>query len=117
MASTGPISERYPHANGRAQRRPAGWLAQVETRAGMSIGRTDNISLTGLLLRTRETFAPGTEVIVRFHLPPGPSGPLVESLARVVRAEEGAWMGMRFLELHDANRQRLEEYFRQGEPN
>jgi hypothetical protein len=83
----------------------------------MSIGRTDNISLTGLLLRTRETFAPGTEAIVRFHLPPGPTGPLVESLARVVRAEVGVWMGMRFLELHDANRQRLEAYLRQGEPS
>jgi hypothetical protein len=83
----------------------------------MSLGRTDNISLTGLLLRTRETFSPGTEVTVRFHLPPGPSGPLVESLAQVVRAKEGASMGMRFLELPDPDRHRLERYLRQADPN
>ena len=117
MAATGSISQRCPPPNGRAQRRPAGWLTQVETRAGMSLGRTDNVSLTGLLLRTRETFSPGTEVIVRFHLPPCPCGPLVESLAQVVRAEEGASMGMRFLELPAAARQRLEEHFRQADPN
>jgi len=83
----------------------------------MSIGRTDNVSPTGLLLRTRETFAPGTEVTVRFHLPPGPGGPLVESLARVVRVEEGAWMGVRFVDLSERERELLAAYVRQGEVN
>lgn len=110
MASTESISSKYPHTNGRLRRRPAGWLTQVERRGGMSIGRTDNISPTGLLLRTRETFAPGTEVIVRFHLPPGPCGPLVESLAQVVRAEEGVWMGVRFVDLSERERELLAAY-------
>jgi hypothetical protein len=78
----------------------------------MSLGRTENVSASGLLLRTRETFSPGAEVIVRFHLPPGAAGPLVESLAQVVRVQEGVWMGVRFLSLNQRENELLTEYVR-----
>lgn len=101
----------------RSRRRAAGWLAQLETHSGMTIGRTDNLSTSGLLLRTPETFPPGTEAIVRFHLPPQAAGPLIESLVEVVRSEPGSSMGMRFLDLCASDRARLAEYVRQGEVN
>lgn len=114
MAYVSLISQMREAEPRRFARRAAGWLAQVETGSGMSIGRTDNVSAGGLLLRTQDTLAPGTEVLVRFHLPPGAAGPLIESRARVVRAETGNFMGMQFLNLSELNRTRLEQYVRQA---
>jgi c-di-GMP-binding flagellar brake protein YcgR len=104
---------QYDHSdNHRAERRPANWLAQVESRLGATIGRTHNVSTSGLLILSRDTLPPETEVTVRFHLPPG--GHFVETQARVMRAKPGVYMGVQFLELAERHRQVLEQFIREA---
>jgi len=98
--------------NYRAHRRLANWLTQVESRSGATIGRIHNVSTSGLLILSRDTFPPKTEVTVRFHLPPG--GDFVETQARVVRAQQGAYMGLQFLDTAKKHRQALEQFTREA---
>lgn len=98
--------------NHRAQRQPANWLTQVESRLGATIGRADNVSTSGLLIRCRDTFPPRTEVTVRFHLPP--EGYFVETQARVARLQPGAYMGLQFVDLAERHLQALEQFLREA---
>lgn len=94
--------------NHRARRRLANWLTQVESRSGATIGRIHNVSTSGLLVLSRDTFPPKTEVTVRFHLPLG--GDFVETQARVVRAQQGACMGLQFVDIATKHLQALEQF-------
>ena len=88
-------------------------FAPVESQASgaTSLGRADNVSLGGLLVLARETFQPGTEVIVRFNLPSGYS---IEAQGVVVHALPGARMGIQFSELKPADLKAIEEFIQKG---
>jgi hypothetical protein len=60
------------------------------------LASTANVSLGGLLATTPETFAPDTQIWVRFNLP---SGQTVSTQAVVVHSAPGHAMGLRFLGL------------------
>jgi len=95
----------------REKRRDADWLTQVEDATGKScLGRVANVSLGGLLVRTANTFEPGTPVTIRFHMRLPPDSHFIESPGKVVHAEPGARMGIQFLQLQDLARRALSNY-------
>jgi hypothetical protein len=87
----------------RSQR--AELLVQVECEADKAycLGRCENISDTGLLVRTPETFEPSTIVLVRFALPP-PTAIRIETKGTVVRVRRGESMAIQFLDIKDRYR-------------
>ena len=88
-------------------------LTQVESHspALASLGRARNLSVGGILIETPETLPEGSDVIVRFFVPPGQQP--VEAVGRVVRAEPGRSMGIAFLGLPASYRQRILHYVRE----
>jgi len=77
-----------------------------------------DISESGVLLVTLETFESQTEVVLRFHLPPYPAGIFIESKGVVVRVRAGDYMGIEFLLLTDAQRNAIRKFVQQAwEPN
>ncbi len=73
-------------------------VTQVESRASgqSSIGRTENISEGGVLVLSRDTFEPETDVIVRFNLAPNQA---VQAQGTVVHATPGVSMGIQFVQI------------------
>ena len=90
-------------------------LVQVECEAKgtYSLGRCENISETGLLVRTPETFEPSTAVMVRFALPP-PIAVSIEAKGTVVRVQPGECMAIQFVELKDRYRAAITEFVEQA---
>lgn len=84
-------------------------MAQVESRASgaISLGRTENISAGGVLVLSRDTFDPETEVVVRFNLPP--SRP-IEAQGTVVHALPAVRMGIKFTELKNDDRAAIADF-------
>ena len=81
-------------------------VTQVESKSSRAVGlgRTEDISEGGLLIRTPETFDSQSEVTVRFNLPPIPPGRPIETQGLVVHTQPGVSMGIQFLQLDDRNR-------------
>ena len=90
-------------------------LVQVEceTKEAYSLGRCQNISETGMLVRTPETFEPTTAVLVRFVLPP-PRAVSIEARGTVVRVQPGESMGIQFVELKDRHRAAITAFVEQA---
>lgn len=101
-----------PAAGGRdkraAKRVPI--LTQVEAQGDRRsvLGQGKNISVTGMLVETPETFPIHTSVVVRFFLPPDRFR--IEGAGRVVWEDEGRSMGIVFTGLMDAHRDRIAAY-------
>lgn len=83
-------------------------VTQVEAT---SIGRTENISVGGMLVSTRQTFEPETEVIVRFKLP---AGRTIQAQGRVVHTLSRLKMGIQFLEMKEEDQKAIEEFVKQA---
>jgi hypothetical protein len=92
----------------RAKRVPI--LTQVEAQGDRRavLGQGKNISLTGMLVETPETFSIHTSVVVRFFLPP--ERYRIEAAGKVVWEDEGRSMGIVFTGLMDAHRNRIAAY-------
>lgn len=112
MASSSSTAPQSSPGSERRKLTRVPLVVQVESRAdaSSSIGRTENVSEGGLLVNSRDTFSPGTEVIVRFNLPPVPPGRPMECTGVVLRAECGARMAIEFRQLNDEDRQALQTY-------
>ena len=82
-------------------------VTQVEAT---SLGRTENVSVGGVSVVTRETFEANTHVIVRFVLPPDWS---IEAPGVVMHSLPQVSMGIKFLKLKDDDRKAIEEFIRQ----
>jgi glutaredoxin len=98
------------------RKHPRVWLdTQVESLASgvTSIGRAENLSVGGLLVYTRQTFDPRTDVVVRFSLPRGHA---VEGRGVVAHANRGVRMGIRFTELKEEDRVAIEEFVQAIQP-
>lgn len=85
-------------------------ITQVEERLEnvTALGHAHNVSVGGLLVQTRETVKEGATVVVRFTIPPDTRP--IEAAGRVVWVEAGKAMGINFLGLLEAQRQRIEAY-------
>jgi hypothetical protein len=70
----------------------------------------ENVSESGLLVLSKETFAEGTEVTLRFALPPKPIGPAVEVDGSVVRTDEGNFMAIKFAHLRPIHHAAIANY-------
>ncbi|MCI0403087.1 MAG: PilZ domain-containing protein, partial [Acidobacteria bacterium] len=92
----------------RAKRVPI--LTQVEAQGDRRsvLGQGKNISVTGMLVETPETFPIATSVVVRFFLPPDRFR--VEAAGRVVWEDEGRSIGIVFTGLMDAHREKISAY-------
>lgn len=90
-------------------------VTQVESRTSgqVSLGRVENISIGGMLILTKETFEPGTDVLVRFNLP---SGPHIETQGRIQHAKPGSQMGVHFLDLKEKDLQIITSFVQEVKP-
>ena len=101
-ATPPPEKRRIPRKHPRVR-----LVTQVEAT---SLGRTENVSVGGVLVVTRETFEANTHVIVRFVLPPDWS---IEAPGVVTHSLPQVSMGIKFLKLKDDDRKAIEEFVRQ----
>ena len=71
----------------------------VECRSGQATCtcQIENISISGLLIRTETAFAQFEEIVVRFRMPD--AGPVIEASARVAHTVPGSFMGIEFISL------------------
>ena len=95
----------------RKQRRVS-LFTQIESRSSgaTSLGRTRNISMNGLLVESRDTFDPQTNVIVRFSLA---SGHTIQAEGVVIHSLLGVHMGIKFIQLKDDDRKIIEHFVKQ----
>jgi hypothetical protein len=94
----------------RAERFPLLVRVECKTTRKFLVGRCDNISETGLLLKTSEPFSVSTPVTVRFPLLPINSGTIVQTEGVVARAEQGKYMGIRFTGMQTNYRSAIKTY-------
>ena len=82
----------------------------VECRAGRATleGLAQNISSSGLLIRTPTPFAEDEEITLRFTIPG--SSDRIECRARVAHSVPDAFMGVEFVDLPEDLLARIEEY-------
>ncbi len=78
-------------------------LTPAKTQKGdvVSFGRTGNLSEGGLLILSRDTFPPQTEVTVCFQLSPRQP---VDACGRIVHALPSERMGIQFVQLREEDR-------------
>ena len=90
-------------------------VARVENVAGGKslTGKTVDLSLGGILVLSRDTVEPDSEVQVRFDLP---NGRRVDVQGLVVHSTPGVRMGIRFLNLSDDDERAIAEYTERVKP-
>lgn len=67
-----------------------------------------NVSANGMFIQTKESFAPGAVVNVRFNI--GDSGVTVSSSAVVRNPQPGVGLGVEFLDLSPEDQRHLETF-------
>ncbi len=103
-----------PSKEERRESQRAILIVQVgcKTSGDWGLGHTQDISDSGLLLVTPETFEPRTEITVRFNLPPDPPSFFVETPGAVARVQSGQSMGIQFLQVTERQRDAIAKYVR-----
>lgn len=88
--------------------------ASVELRSGFEVyhGKAENISISGLLVRSEKQSAAETTLNVKFLIPgANPSDSvIVQAEARVAHLVPGVFMGLEFTEIPDSTRMAIEWY-------
>ena len=82
----------------------------IECRAGQTTleARAENVSISGLLIRTESPFAEDAEIAIRFSLPA--SSEAIHCRARVAHTVPDAFMGVEFLDLPQESLDRIEKF-------
>lgn len=108
LESPPPEARKIPRRHPRVR-----LVTQVESRTSgqSSIGRTENISEGGMLVLSRDTFEPQTDVIVRFNLPLGRT---VQAEGIVVHTQPGVNMGIHFHHINQDDLSAIKEFVRQA---
>ena len=103
---SGRVSRKYPRI---------ALAARVENLAGGKslTGRTLDLSLGGILVLSRETLEPHSEVRLRFDLP---SGHRLDVQGEVVHSTPGVRMGIKFLALNADDQKAIAEYTERVKP-
>ena len=86
---------------------------ECKTTGRFVLGRCENVSETGILIKSLETFDARREVTVRFGLPPKGTGPAVSAAGTVVRVEPGKSMALKFANMSAGCRTYLAQYIQQ----
>lgn len=102
-----------------APRKAARFMARLEIRIGgardMILCQTENLSASGMLIRTDRRYEIGTQIDFEFTLPRDPRP--VAGVAEIMRytsygKEEGTGVGVRFLSFAGDSQRRFESYLR-----
>ena len=107
MATTSVANEmsvrRYPRV-------PLATPVEIRTGDASMLGKTENVSLGGLLVQCSGSFAPNTELDVLLNLPTGHS---IRARCEVVHLQPASRMGLRFLDLPEVSRQVMADFIRE----
>lgn len=109
------MTEAIDRERRRARRVELPVRVECKTIGRFVLGRCENVSETGILINSRETFDSRREVSVRFGLPPKASGPAVSAAGSVVREEPGRAMALKFANMSAGCRVYLAQYIQQAE--
>jgi hypothetical protein len=87
-------------------------LVRVECKTARKyvLGHCENISETGMLVTTTETFDVAEPVTLRFMLPPISAGKAVQATATVLRTDAGESMAFQFVRLPESFRRAIAEF-------
>ena len=87
-------------------------IAQVEIlpEKRTLLGWLANLNREGVLFKTADKADLGTQVIVRFNLPPIIPGTPVQAEGVVIHSKEGAYMGIQFSPLQEADANAIAKY-------
>jgi hypothetical protein len=102
-----------PSGRDRRKAARAQLLVRVEHQTPEStytIGECENISETGIWVKTKEKFAISQEVTLRFILPPVAIGIAVQTRGVVVRVQESGGVAFEFVELKPRFRDAIAKY-------
>ena len=82
----------------------------IECQAGQTTlqARAENVSVSGLLIRSETPFPEDEEITIRFSLPA--SSEVIQCRARVAHTVPDAFMGVEFLDLPQDSLDRIEKY-------
>ncbi len=105
--ATWPVTRKH-------RRAPLETQVEIEQGGRTYRGRAANVCQGGILVFTPFTFAPYTELTVRFTLPGGLS---IEALAAVRHRKAGAHMGLMFVELSEAARTAIAGHVSEAHPH
>jgi c-di-GMP-binding flagellar brake protein YcgR len=72
--------------------------------------RMDDLSETGAFIDSAHSLGEGADLIVRFSLPDDPDTTLIQCHARVVWCEPMVGVGIEFVDLDEASRERIRDY-------
>lgn len=120
-ASEGEIQENISSVLNVAPRKAARFMARFQITLGgsndMLLCQTENVSTTGLLIRTDRRYEKGTQIDFEFGVGTDPRP--IRGVAEVVRhtligKEALAGIGMRFLSFEGDSQRRLEAYLQQA---
>ena len=92
--------------------RRAPLAVQVEHEGGMLIGFSNNISVGGMFIETKEPVATESSIRLRFNLED--NGPIIIVDGEVRYSVEKTGMGVRFLNLTSDDENRINTYLAQG---
>ncbi len=95
----------------RDPRKP--FVTQVVSETAVILGFSRSLSVGGLFIETKEPPPEGSEIRLRFHLDNG--GPIIVVTAEVRYVVQGVGMGVHFLDLSAADRNRIDVYMTRGE--
>ena len=76
-------------------------------RNAFGFGKSENVSETGMMVKSPETLPLHSEIRVRFILPVHPQAIVVETKGRVVWVRQGMSMGIEFLDLKGEYREAI----------
>ena len=111
MPDSGSGQQSYGRERRKAQR--AALLVRVEFQApesSYSIGECENISETGMWVKTTTGFTDKQQVTLRFVLPPVGVGIAVQTRAVVVRTYPGQGVAFEFVDLSARSRDAIARY-------
>jgi PilZ domain-containing protein len=97
------------HKTGNRREHPRAKLAtQVEWEGLTSLALSRDVSVGGMFVETTDQPGAGTKIKLRFHL--GDGGQIVIATAEVGYTVRGLGMGVHFMEMELADRNRIEHY-------
>ena len=110
MVQSSSGNEHHRHTRRRYARVPTATPVEIYTKSTVGRplnGRIDSLSVGGVLASCRESFAPHTEVLMRFQLP---SGFRVHAFGRVAYSVPERHFGVAFVDLDRDAQLHLEEF-------
>jgi hypothetical protein len=115
MAHSRPLP--FPLSQERRQHPRATLLVRVECKSSQTyiLGTCENISESGLQIKTQQAFELSQQVTVRFVLPPVQTGVAVHASGVVVRVEPGQSMALEFTSLKPRDRQAIAAFVQSGQ--